>query len=65
MHGYARRRPLNAGCKSHNAASPRRVFVREERETKTAKSRQWSSAILKLLAPECFQNDPIDRPKLI
>ena len=36
------------------SASPWRVFVREERETKTAKSRQWSSAILKLLAPECF-----------
>jgi hypothetical protein len=32
--------------------SPWRVFVREERETKTAKSRQWSSAILKLLAPD-------------
>ena len=36
------------------SASPWRVFVREERETKTAKSRLWSSAILKLLAPECF-----------
>src|SRR6476659_2275307 len=34
------------------ALSPRRVFVREERETKTAKSRQWSSTILKLLAPD-------------
>src|SRR3984893_10585534 len=34
------------------SASPWRVFVREERETKTAKSRQWSSAILKLLAPD-------------
>ena len=34
------------------ALSPWRVFVREERETKTAKSRQWSSAILKLLAPD-------------
>jgi hypothetical protein len=33
-------------------ASPWRVFVREERETKTAKSRQWSSTILKLLAPD-------------
>jgi hypothetical protein len=32
--------------------SPWRVFVREERETKTAKSRQWSSTILKLLAPD-------------
>jgi|SRR6266850_1749851 hypothetical protein len=36
------------------SASPWRVFVREERETKTAKSRLWSSTILKLLAPECF-----------
>jgi hypothetical protein len=36
------------------AQSPWRVFVREERETKTAKSRQWSSTILKPLAPECF-----------
>jgi hypothetical protein len=36
------------------SASPWRVFVREERETKTAKSRQWSSAIPRLLAPECF-----------
>ena len=33
-------------------AQPWRVFVREERETKTAKSRQWSSTILKLLAPD-------------
>ena len=32
--------------------SPWRVFVREERETKTAKSRQWDSTILKLLAPD-------------
>jgi len=37
---------------SHKRVSPWRVFVREERETKTAKSRQWSSAILKLLAPD-------------
>src|SRR6266851_8572064 len=34
------------------SASPWRAFVREERETKTAKSRQWSSTILKLLAPD-------------
>ncbi len=34
------------------SASPWRVFVREERETKTAKSSQWSSTILKLLAPD-------------
>jgi hypothetical protein len=39
---------------SHKRSSPWRVFVREERETKTAKSRLWSSTILKLLAPECF-----------
>jgi len=37
---------------SHKRLSPWRVFVREERETKTAKSRQWSSTILKLLAPD-------------
>jgi len=36
------------------ALSPWRVFVREERETKTAKSRLWSSTIPRLLAPECF-----------
>src|SRR5579872_3625282 len=41
------------------------VFVREERETKTAKSRQWSSTIPRLPAPECFYNDPIDRSELI
>jgi hypothetical protein len=41
----------SAGCVAQ-ALSPWRVFVREERETKTAKSRQWSSAILKLLAPD-------------
>ena len=40
--------------KQSHKRSPWRVFVREERETKTAKSRQWSSTILKLLAPECF-----------
>src|SRR5262249_11032544 len=37
-------------CKAH----PGRVFVRKERETKPEKPRQWSSTILKLLAPECF-----------
>jgi hypothetical protein len=31
--------------------SPWRVFVREERETKTAKSRQWSSTILTIVGP--------------
>ena len=34
------------------ALSPWRVFVREERETKTAKSRQWSSTIWRSLAPD-------------
>jgi hypothetical protein len=38
--------------KRSHERSPWRVFVREERETKTAKSRQWNSAILKLLAPD-------------
>src|SRR5271167_314078 len=50
----ARNRRLKRRMQSHKRVSPWRVFVREERETKTAKSRQWSSAILKLLAPECF-----------
>ena len=45
------RNQLHAGCIAQ-ALSPWRVFVREERETKTAKSRQWSSTILKLLAPD-------------
>ena len=43
--------PVNAGCIAQ-ALSPWRVFVREERETKTAKSRQWSSTIPRLLAPD-------------
>ena len=30
---------------------PQRVFVREERETKTAKSRQWSSTIWRSIGP--------------
>ena len=38
--------------KQSHKRSPWRVFVREERETKTAKSRQWDSTILKLLAPD-------------
>jgi len=37
--------------KQSHKRSPWRVFVREERETKTAKSRQWSSTIPRLLAP--------------
>jgi hypothetical protein len=28
------------------------VFVREERETKTAKSRQWNSTIWRSMAPD-------------
>ena len=35
--------------------SPWRVFVREERETKTAKSRQWSSTGLATCWPLMFQ----------
>src|SRR3954452_403841 len=34
--------------------SPWRVFVREERETKTAKSRQWSSTDLAICWPLMF-----------
>jgi hypothetical protein len=34
------------------AQPPSSVFVREERETKTAKSRLWSSTIPRLLAPD-------------
>src|SRR4051795_5267071 len=33
---------------------PKRVFVREERETKTAKSRQCSSTILTIVGHGCF-----------
>ena len=39
-----------AGCIAQ-ALSPWRVFVREERETKTAKSRQWSSSDLSIDGP--------------
>src|SRR5450631_3476394 len=45
----ARNRP--APDASHKR-KPWRVFVREERETKTAKSRQWSSTIWRSLAPD-------------
>jgi hypothetical protein len=44
--------PEKAPDASHKRKPPGSVFVREERETKTAKSRQWSSTILKLLAPD-------------
>ena len=49
---FSRARSAKRRCLAQR--SPWRVFVREERETKTAKSRQWSSTILKPLAPECF-----------
>jgi hypothetical protein len=49
--GSCLREPATAPDASHKR-KPWRVFVREERETKTAKSRQWSSTILKLLAPD-------------
>src|SRR6266436_1469823 len=45
---HARARGRLAPDAIAQALSPWRVFVREERETKTAKSRQWSSTILKL-----------------
>ncbi len=35
-----------------HARSPWRVFVREERETKTAGSRQWSSPLWRTTAPD-------------
>jgi hypothetical protein len=38
---------LTARCIAQ--AQPQRVFVREERETKTAKSRQCSSTILTIV----------------
>src|SRR5215470_4583158 len=40
-------------CKrSAHQRRPWRVFVREERETKTAKSRQWSSSFWRMMAPD-------------
>src|SRR5216684_937612 len=48
--GTCSRAPASRRCIAQ--AQPWRVFVREERETKTAKSRQWSSTILKLSAPD-------------
>jgi hypothetical protein len=41
----ARAHPAQAPM-HRTALSPWRVFVREERETKTARSRQWSSTDL-------------------
>jgi hypothetical protein len=46
----AKRRMYRDGCIAQ-AQSPWRVFVREERETKTAKSRQWSSTIAGIAGP--------------
>jgi hypothetical protein len=51
--GHARAHRLDAR-RSH-MRSPWRVFVREERETKTAKSRQWSSTDLAICWPLMFQ----------
>ena len=48
------RNRLDARCIAQ-ALSPWRVFVREERETKTAKSRQWSSTDLAICWPLMFQ----------
>src|SRR4051812_35419629 len=45
-------------------ARPWRVFVREERETKTAKSRQWSSTDLAICWPLMFQKR-FDKSKLL
>src|ERR1700730_17625642 len=41
----------SAHANASHKRSPWRVFVREERETKTAKSRQWSSTILTIVGP--------------
>src|SRR3981189_1410420 len=49
--GPACAQPAKLPAASHKR-SPWRVFVREERETKTAKSRQWSSTIWRSLAPD-------------
>ena len=49
--GTCSRATSSAPDASHKR-SPWRVFVREERETKTAKSRQWSSTIWRSLAPD-------------
>ena len=62
----ARAHVVHAKCVHADAShkrSPWRVFVREERETKTAKSRQWSSTILKLLALMFLKR--FDRSKLL
>src|SRR5438270_8561079 len=56
-------KPLTRGAYSARAPAmtpdphklqPKRVFVREERETKTAKSRQCSSTILTIVGHGCF-----------
>ncbi len=48
----ARSRATDLRRMRRTSESPWRVFVREERETKTAKSRQWSSTIWRSLAPD-------------
>ena len=45
-------RALSLTPNDQHKRSPWRVFVREERETKTAKSRQWSSTNWRSLAPD-------------
>jgi hypothetical protein len=42
---------LGASIKMQHRRSPWRVFVREERETKTAVSRLWSSTIWRSVGP--------------
>src|SRR5258708_38245857 len=49
--GPACAQPAKLPAASHKR-SPWRVFVREERETKTAKSRQWRPTIWRSLAPD-------------
>src|SRR6266478_4784495 len=48
----ARSRATDLRRMRRTSESPWRVFVGEERETKTAKSRQWSSTIWRSLAPD-------------
>src|SRR5882757_1001624 len=60
--GPACAQPAKLPAASHKR-SPWRVFVREERETKTAKSRQWSSTDLAICWPLMFQKR-LNRSKL-
>ena len=50
--------------KQSHKRSPWRVFVREERETKTAKSRQWSSTDLAICWPLMFLKRSDRQPRL-